>query len=363
MTIKVFVSYSQEDFKPEARYLCNYLSRHIPDSDIFIDQLKPKGSKWQEENDQKLLDSDVFVVVMTNGAMSSKEVKREIELAKQDDNRRIIPCKDDLLKMNWNQMPLNLNMFDGLEFERKEELGRKLVGEIRSKFDSERIIPEQSGKTKPIRIRGIPNTNIDLDYKITNGEILSAIFDRDSISLIIGLTTFGEGILELLLGRHIIDAKRGDETDQFFVLVNGEEAVFEETLDENSRILKINLQHGTDSIEIIGTEILGTSSVGSAKKDNVIRILSGSSLPDQKKYFDKETLTIKAGDNVQWENNDSVAHTVTSGMPSDADSVGALFDSSLILGGTTFSVTIEKTGEIPYFCILHPWKKGKIVVN
>jgi len=134
MVIRIFISYSQEDFKPEARYLCNYLSKHIPDSDVFIDQLKPKGSKWQEENDRKLNESDVLLVILTNGGLTSKEVKREVKLAKNEPNRRIIPCKDELLKMNWSEMPYDLGEYDGLEFERKEELGRKLVGEIRGQI-------------------------------------------------------------------------------------------------------------------------------------------------------------------------------------------------------------------------------------
>jgi len=99
MTIRVFISYSQEDFKPEARHLCNYLSKHIPDSDVYIDQLKPKGVKWQQENNKKLEESDIFIVILTNGSLSSDEVESEIKLAKTNENRRIIPCKDELLNL------------------------------------------------------------------------------------------------------------------------------------------------------------------------------------------------------------------------------------------------------------------------
>jgi len=211
MTIRIFISYSQEDFKPEARHLCNYLSKHIPDSDVYIDQLKPKGVKWQQENNKKLEESDIFIVILTNGSLSSDEVEREIKLAKTNDNRRIIPCKDELLNLGWREIPYELKNYDGIEFERKEELGRKLVGEIRGKLEAYHEA-ENTGKTKPIRIVGIPNTNFNLNYSITNGEILSAVIDRDSSSLIIALATYGDGTLELTLPRNLIDAKKTRST-------------------------------------------------------------------------------------------------------------------------------------------------------
>ena len=70
MAVRIFISYSQEDFKPDARFLCNYLSKHIPDSDVFIDQLKPKGTKWQEENDRRLKESNIVVIILTNSALA-----------------------------------------------------------------------------------------------------------------------------------------------------------------------------------------------------------------------------------------------------------------------------------------------------
>lgn len=362
MVIRIFISYSQEDFKPEARYLCNYLSKHIPDSDVFIDQLKPRGSKWQEENDRKLNESDVFLVILTNGGLTSKEVKREVKLAKNEPNRRIIPCKDELLKMNWSEMPYDLGEYDGLEFERKEELGRKLVGEIRGQIiqKTQKII-KNSSHEKPIRILGIPNTNFNLNYSITNGEILSATIDRDSSSLIIALTTYGDGTLELTLPRNLIDAKKDGQTDQFFVLVNGKEITFEERIDEVSRILTMSLTHGAEEVEVIGTEVLGTSFVGIPASENIIRILKDSSTPHDGKYLDKEVLTIKAGEKVRWINEDSAAHTITSGSPSEGPD--GCFDSSLFMAGNSFDVTFTTPGSFDYFCMVHPWKTGKILVK
>ena len=362
MTLRIFISYSQEDFKPEARYLCNYLSKHILDSDVFIDQLKPKGLRWKEENDRKLKESHVFIVILTNGALTSMEVKREVELAKHDPNRRIIPCKDELLKMEWEDMPYGLIEYDGLEFERKEELGRQLVGEVRAKLiPRTNTIVENTNLTKPIRILGIPDTKFDLNYKIANGEILSAIIDRDSSSLIIGLATYGVGTLELKLPRNLIDAKQGEITDQLFVLINGVEITFEEKLDEVSRTLNISLPHGTQKVEVIGTEILGTSFVGTPTKENIVEVLEKSSQPHGGKYLDKEILTIKQSEKVRWINKDSAAHTITSGTPEKGPD--GSFDSSLFMSGNSFEVTFTLPGTFDYFCMVHPWKTGKIIVK
>ncbi|MFY9299632.1 MAG: TIR domain-containing protein [Candidatus Nitrosotenuis sp.] len=361
MTLKIFISYSQEDSSPEARYLQNYLSKHIPDSDVFIDKVKPKGVKWREINDQSLLASDVFVVILTNGAIQSSEVKREVELAKSNSNRKIIPCKDDLMKSEWSEMPWGLNDYDGIEYERKEELGRKLVGAIKTDSKDKQQIRDYSYKTKPIPIALTPYQNIDLKYQITNGEILAATLNRGSQSLIIELTSFGDGELVVILPRHVIDAKYNEEDDVFFVLVNTAEADFEETTDEEQRILKISFEEGTQEIEIIGTQIFGTSFSGSAKEENVIRILKGSSSPHDGKYLDKEILTISIGEKVRWINEDLAAHTITSGtLNTGPDGV---FDSSLFMPSKSFETTFNHVGTYDYFCVVHPWKTGKIIVK
>ena len=43
MTVKIFISYSQDDFFARGVKIKNYLSKLIPDADVFIDQSKSKG--------------------------------------------------------------------------------------------------------------------------------------------------------------------------------------------------------------------------------------------------------------------------------------------------------------------------------
>jgi len=74
-------------------------------------------------------------------------------------------------------------------------------------------------------------------------------------------------------------------------------------------------------------------------------------------------ITVDEGGEVIWSNDDTAAHTVTSG--SAANGPNGLFDSSLFTAGSTFSVKFDgyEPGEYGYFCMVHPWMEGIIVVQ
>ena len=81
---------------------------------------------------------------------------------------------------------------------------------------------------------------------------------------------------------------------------------------------------------------------------------------DNKCYIESE-VTINVGDEVVWTNDDSASHTVTSGDPKNGPD--GTFDSSLFLAGKTFSHTFDTAGEFPYFCQVHPWMQGNVIVQ
>ncbi|GKS67337.1 hypothetical protein YTPLAS73_08840 [Nitrosarchaeum sp.] len=72
------------------------------------------------------------------------------------------------------------------------------------------------------------------------------------------------------------------------------------------------------------------------------------------------SLEINVGDTVSWSNDDTAAHTVTSGTPEGIDGV---FDSGLFMSGTTYKFTFDTAGTYPYFCLVHPWMIGQIGVT
>ena len=92
-------------------------------------------------------------------------------------------------------------------------------------------------------------------------------------------------------------------------------------------------------------------------------IPQGASIPgceSTNECFIPYNATINVGDEVMWSNDDMAAHTVTSG--SAADGPSGVFDSSLFLAGTTFSHTFDIAGTYDYFCLVHPWQQGNVIV-
>ena len=88
----------------------------------------------------------------------------------------------------------------------------------------------------------------------------------------------------------------------------------------------------------------------------------GSSTPGcEPECFIPSMVTIDVGGEVTWENNDTAAHTTTAGSPQDGPS--GVFDSSLIIAGSSFSHTFDSAGTYDYFCMVHPWMIGTVVVS
>ena len=71
--------------------------------------------------------------------------------------------------------------------------------------------------------------------------------------------------------------------------------------------------------------------------------------------FSPTMLTVSAGTTVLFVNRDDDAHTVTS--------VNGVFDSKGLDTNGRWSYTFSKPGSYRYFCELHPFMKGTIVVK
>lgn len=81
----------------------------------------------------------------------------------------------------------------------------------------------------------------------------------------------------------------------------------------------------------------------------------------QNNCFDPHVVNVTTGQKVTWNNTDTTIHTVTSGKPSDSN-MGKLFDKS-ISPGKSVSITFKKTGTVNYFCKIHPWMTGQVIVE
>ena len=71
---------------------------------------------------------------------------------------------------------------------------------------------------------------------------------------------------------------------------------------------------------------------------------------------------ISIGETVTWRNNDTpFFHTVTSGTPDNGSD--GLFDSGPLRTYEYFSYTFEEAGIYDYYCTVHPWMQGKVIVG
>ena len=76
--------------------------------------------------------------------------------------------------------------------------------------------------------------------------------------------------------------------------------------------------------------------------------------------FRHPTLTIQAGTEVTWTNQDGAPHTVTSGLPCNMTS---LFRSGTMSGGAAFTFTFDQAGSFQYFCEIHPSMQATVTVT
>jgi plastocyanin len=77
--------------------------------------------------------------------------------------------------------------------------------------------------------------------------------------------------------------------------------------------------------------------------------------------YSPNPIEIQAGQTITWNNDDLIAHTVTSG--SDDSDAGSMFDSGNMLNKQSYSLTFDEPGKFEYFCIYHPTMVGQVLVN
>ena len=88
-------------------------------------------------------------------------------------------------------------------------------------------------------------------------------------------------------------------------------------------------------------------------------------------WYNPPVISITVGDSVTWYNDDREGHTVTSGEGSGrfgwmSDNFGTpdgYFDSDRFMPGDSWSFTFEESGTFSYFCTIHPWMEGVVIVE
>jgi plastocyanin len=123
----------------------------------------------------------------------------------------------------------------------------------------------------------------------------------------------------------------------------------------STTLLLTALAVGIISLSIDSTAIFAQTATS-------ISIVPGSSAPNNPKFYDPSPANVAVGTTVTWTNEDATLHTVYSGLPSDPQQ-GQLFQSDFMTKGKTFSHTFDTAGTFDYYCTLHPFMIGQVVVK
>lgn len=110
------------------------------------------------------------------------------------------------------------------------------------------------------------------------------------------------------------------------------------------------------------------STVAFAQTSYDVNIPTGAASPDAPYFWQSEKdgsttgdVEILIGDTIVWKNADTSFHTVTSG--SESEGFDGLFDSKEFAPGKSFTYKFSEIGHYPYYCTLHPWMVGTIIVT
>ena len=95
-----------------------------------------------------------------------------------------------------------------------------------------------------------------ITYEITGGKITGVMPDVNANSLIIAIDATDDGSLTITIPRSVLLAETNGEDDDLFILIDGEEVDFDETMSSKDRTLTIQFPTGAEEIEIIGTWVV-----------------------------------------------------------------------------------------------------------
>ena len=126
----------------------------------------------------------------------------------------------------------------------------------------------------------------------------------------------------------------------------------------------MKIQNKAIFLAVLAVGVLSTIAPSAFAAEVIVENAPGASVPgceETNECFLPYEVRINVGDTVTWVNDDTAAHTATGGSASDGPS--GVFDSSLVLAGTSFSFTFNEAGTYEYFCMVHPWMAGFVIVQ
>jgi plastocyanin len=90
-----------------------------------------------------------------------------------------------------------------------------------------------------------------------------------------------------------------------------------------------------------------------------------------KSWYEPSLISVEIGEKITWINKDNEAHTITSGkgsgrfgwMSNEFGKSDGYFDSDRFMSNESWSFTFDKKGLFGYYCTIHPWMEGAVLVQ
>jgi plastocyanin len=120
-------------------------------------------------------------------------------------------------------------------------------------------------------------------------------------------------------------------------------------------------EHGASAEEEAEAEALRQQSLSAIDTSKGISIVPESGNPGNDAFYELSPAKVAVGSTVTWTNDDALPHTVTSGNPEKGSD--GIFDSGIVNADKSFSHTFDKAGVLDYYCAIHPWMTGRIIVQ
>ena len=210
-----------------------------------------------------------------------------------------------------------------------------------------------------------------LQYTIRGGSVDSITNNPDANSVTVLLDNNVDGQLTITMTK---DAITPFDDGTYFVTIDGEE---NHDFIQSGQRLTIEFLAGSEEIMIFGiSDNLIAADAAAAEKaaaDAAAKAaaapmsvevvpVAGSAAPGcEPECYDPSSVTISAGGTVTFVNSDTAPHTATSGNATDGPD--GIWDSSLIMIDMSYSVTLDNPGTYDYFCMVHPWMQGIVIVE
>jgi len=175
------------------------------------------------------------------------------------------------------------------------------------------------------------------------------------------------GIVQVGIGEDVLfaDQMQRDKTEFFEMCKAGNYMqdgceMFDKKGNTLYEIPRMTLDETEEESMIIEESVMETPQVSA----EIVSIPSGSGTPgceETNECYIPAEVTISVGATVIWENTDNAAHLATSGTPDGGPN--GIFDSGMIMAGSTFEQEFLDKGEFAYYCLVHPWMVGTVTVE